>query len=69
MAAGDLIVAVNEKGLVQVVDTKAPQDAAVVGTLQLPLKEETKELLLSTPSLSGSHVFIRSDSKLWRLGE
>jgi outer membrane protein assembly factor BamB len=69
VAGGDRILAVNEKGLVQIVDTKAPQDSAVVGTLQLPLNEGSKELLLSTPSLSGGHVFIRSDSKLWRLGE
>lgn len=69
VAAGDRIVAVNEKGLVQIVDTNAPQDSAVVGTLQLPLNEETKELVLSTPSVSGRHLFVRSDSKLWRLGE
>lgn len=68
VAAGDRIVAVSEKGLVQIVDTKAPEDSAVVGTLQLPLKDEPKELLLSTPSLSGRHVFVRSDGKLWRLG-
>ena len=69
VAGGDRILAVNEKGLVQVVDTRAAQDAAVIGTLQLPLNEESKEMVLSTPSLSGKHAFVRSDSALWRLGE
>ena len=32
-------------------------------------REETKELILCTPALSGSHVFVRTDSTLWRLGE
>jgi outer membrane protein assembly factor BamB len=64
VAAGDRILAVNEKGLVQVVDTTAP-DGAVLGELQLPL--QGKEFVLSTPSLSGDHVFIRADSALWRL--
>jgi outer membrane protein assembly factor BamB len=68
VGAGQHLLAVNEKGLVQIVDTAAPE-GAVIGTLQLPLKEESKELILSTPSLSGKHVFVRTDSTLWRLGE
>ncbi len=66
VAAGDRILAVNEKGLVQVVDTTAAE-GAVVGELQLPL--QGKEFVLSTPSLSGNHVFVRADSALWRLGQ
>jgi outer membrane protein assembly factor BamB len=66
VAAGDRIAVVNEKGLVQVVDTTAPE-GAVINELQLPLKE--KELVLSTPAVSGDHVFIRGDSALWRLGK
>jgi outer membrane protein assembly factor BamB len=68
VAAGTRLLAVNEKGLVQIVDTAAPQ-GALLGQLQLPLKSEVKEMLLSTPSISGKHVFIRSDSNLWRLGK
>ena len=59
---------VNETGLVQVIDVTAPE-GAVTGQLQLPLNQETKELTLSTPALSGNHVFVRTDSTLWRLGE
>jgi outer membrane protein assembly factor BamB len=65
VAAGDRILAVNEKGLVQVVDTTAPE-GAVLSEIQLPLRE--KDLVLSTPALSGEHVFIRSDGNVWQLG-
>ena len=68
VGAGGRLFTVNEKGLVQVVDTAAPE-GAVLGELQLPLREETKELILCTPALSRSHVFLRTDSALWRLGE
>ncbi len=36
--------------------------------LQLPLKAETKELVLCTPALSDGKVFVRTDSALWRVG-
>jgi outer membrane protein assembly factor BamB len=68
VGARDHLVAVSEKGLVQIVDVAAPE-GAVAGQLQLPLKQENKELVLSTPALSGKHIFIRADSALWRLGE
>ena len=68
VGAGARLFTVNEKGLVQIVDIAAPE-GAVIGQLQLPLNEEAKELILCTPALSGSHVFVRSDSTLWRLGE
>jgi outer membrane protein assembly factor BamB len=66
VGSGDRAIAVNEKGLVHVVDTAAPE-GAVLSQFQLPLKEETKELILSTPALSGERVFVRSDSTLWCL--
>jgi outer membrane protein assembly factor BamB len=66
VGAGSRAVAVNEKGLVHIVDTAAPE-GAVLCQLQLPVKEETKELVLSTPALSGEQVFVRSDSTLWCL--
>jgi outer membrane protein assembly factor BamB len=66
VGAANRALVVNEKGLVQVVDVDAPE-GAVTGQLQLPLKESVKELVLSTPSLSGDLVFIRSDSTLWCL--
>jgi outer membrane protein assembly factor BamB len=68
VGAEQRVLVINEKGLVQVVDVSAPEGAAV-GQLQLPLNEEAKELVLCTPALSGKNIFVRSDSKLWRLGE
>ena len=64
---GKHLVAVSEKGLLQIVDTAGPE-GVVAGTLQLPLKEEPEELILSTPALSGGKIFIRADSALWCLG-
>jgi outer membrane protein assembly factor BamB len=68
VGAGQHLVAVSEKGLVQIVNAAAPE-GAILGQLQLPLQPDTKELVLSTPALSGKHLFIRTDSALWRLGE
>ena len=68
VGAGTRLLLVNEKGLVQVVDTTAPE-GAVTGQLQLPLKPDTKEVVLCTPAISGNHVYLRTDSALWRLGE
>ncbi len=68
VGAGQRLLMVNEKGLVQIVDISAPE-GAVLGQLQLPLKEEAKETILCTPALSGRQAYVRSDSTLWRLGE
>jgi outer membrane protein assembly factor BamB len=67
VGAGKHLVTVNETGLVQIIDVSAPE-GAVVGKLQLPLRKETKELILCTPALSGEHIYVRTDSTLWRLG-
>jgi outer membrane protein assembly factor BamB len=69
VAAGNRLLVVSEKGLVQVVDTAAPEGALVGKPLQLPLKGNSKELVLCTPAISGNHVYLRTDSALWRLGE
>jgi outer membrane protein assembly factor BamB len=66
VGAGERVLVVNEKGLVQIINTAAPE-GAVLSQFQLPLKEESKELILSTPALSGEQVFVRSDSTLWCL--
>ena len=68
VGAGHRLLAVNEKGLVQIVNIAATE-GTLAGDFQLPLKEEAKELILCTPALSGGHIFVRSDSALWRLGE
>jgi outer membrane protein assembly factor BamB len=67
VGAGKHLVVATEKGLLQVVDTTAPE-GAIVGSLQLPLKEDTKELVLCTPALSKGAIFLRTDSALWRVG-
>ena len=64
VGAGDRIVLINEKALLQVVNAAAPE-GEVLGQLQLPLNEATKELSLCTPALSGGRVFVRTDSTLW----
>ena len=68
VGAGSTLLAVNEKGLVQVVDVSAPE-GAIVGTLQLPLKADTKELILCTPALTGERILVRTDSTMWLLGK
>jgi outer membrane protein assembly factor BamB len=67
VGSGTRLLVVNENGLVQVVDVSGAE-GAIAGTLQLPLKKEAKELILCTPALSGDHVYLRTDSTLWRLG-
>lgn len=67
VGAGKQLVAVSEKGLLQIVDTTG--EGSVIGTLQLPLKKEPEELVLSTPSLSGGKIFVRADSALWKIGQ
>jgi outer membrane protein assembly factor BamB len=68
VGAGGRVALVSEKALVQVVDINAPE-GAVLGQLQLPLNEQTKELTLCTPALSGGQLFVRTDSTLWCLAE
>lgn len=58
---GKHLYLVSEKGLVQVVDTSAP-DGSVVSTLDL------KDTIIGTPSIAGGAVFIRSDKALVKLG-
>jgi outer membrane protein assembly factor BamB len=67
VGAGNRVLAVSEKGLVQVVEVGAAE-AKPLGQLQLPLHEDSKELILSTPALRGKHAYLRTDSTLWRIG-
>ena len=68
VGANGRLIAVNEKGLVQIVDATAPE-GKLLGEMQLPLKSDSKELILSTPAISGNRFFVRTDSALWSLGE
>ena len=67
VGSGKHLVAVCEKGLLQIVDTTG--EGSVVGSLQLPLKKDPDELVLSTPALSGGKIFVRADSALWKVGQ
>ena len=62
VAAGTVLYCVNEKGLLQVVDTAQPE-GAVLSELDLG------QTILSTPSIAHGAVYIRSDGKLWKLGK
>jgi outer membrane protein assembly factor BamB len=62
VAAGPLLYCVNEKGLLQVVDTSAPEGA-------LASELDLGKTVLSTPSIASGAVYVRSDAKLWKLGK
>ena len=62
VGAGNLLYCVNEKGLLQVVDTAAPQ-GAMVSELDLG------KTILGTPAIDNGAIFVRSDGKLWKLGK
>lgn len=62
VAAGALLYCVSEKGLMQVVDTTAPEGAV---TSEVDLGKT----ILSTPSIAHGAIYVRSDGKLWKLGK
>jgi outer membrane protein assembly factor BamB len=61
VAAGDYLYMVNEKGLVQTIDTTAPE-GAVVSSLDL------QDTFIGTPSIGAKALYLRSDKYLYRLG-
>jgi outer membrane protein assembly factor BamB len=62
VGTGSHLYCVNEKGLLQVVDTSQPE-GAIVSELDL------SGTVLSTPSIARGAVYVRSDGKLWKLGK
>lgn len=62
VGAGAYLYCVNEKGLTQVVDTFKPE-GEVISELDLG------ETVLSTPSIAGGAIYIRSDKLLWKIGK
>jgi len=60
VGAGTYLYCVNEKGLLQVVDITKPE-GEVVGSLNLG------EQILATPSIASGAIYLRSDTKLWKL--
>lgn len=59
VAADQFLYCVNEKGLVQVVDTTKPE-GEVVSEMDLA------EKILCTPSIAGGGIYFRSDTRLWK---
>jgi outer membrane protein assembly factor BamB len=51
---------INEKGLLQVVDTQAPE-GAVISSLDL------QDTFIGTPSIAHQSLYLRSDSFLYRI--
>lgn len=62
VAAGTTVYIASERGVLHAIDTAAPE-GAIAGKLDLG------ETILCTPSLSGSSIYLRSDSTLWRIGK
>jgi outer membrane protein assembly factor BamB len=59
--AGRFLYVPNEAGLLQVVDTSKPEG-------ELISEMDLGQTILSTPSISGNALFLRSDGKLWKVG-
>jgi outer membrane protein assembly factor BamB len=62
VAAGQFLYCVNEKGLVQVVDTAKPE-GEIVSELDLG------ETILATPSIARGAIYFRSDAHLWKFAK
>jgi outer membrane protein assembly factor BamB len=62
VAAGAFLYCVNEKGVLQVVDTSAPE-GVLVSEIDLG------KTVLSTPSIGHGAIYVRSDAKLWKIGK
>jgi len=60
--AGTTLYAISERGLLQAVDTTTAE-GTISGKLDLAAT------ILSTPSLSGNSLYLRSDNTLWRIGK
>lgn len=60
VAAGGFVYCASEKGVVQVVDPTKPEGAVVS-------KLELGETIVSTPSIAGGALYLRSDGRLWKL--
>ena len=58
--AGSKLYAVNEKGVVRVVDVTKPEGGQVVSEVDLG------QTILCTPAIANGALYIRSDAKLWK---
>jgi len=60
VAAGKRIYIVNERGIFQTIDPDAPEG-------KVTQEIELKETVLTTPAIANGAIYVRSDSKLWKL--
>lgn len=61
VASGGHLFVVSEQGDLQVIDPAPTDEGRIVRTIEL------KDTVLSTPAISSGALYVRSDSKLWRL--
>ena len=62
VAAGDYLYFVNEAGLMQIVDTTA-EEGEITGKLDLG------EQVLGSPAVSNGALYVRSNSKLYKVAK
>lgn len=62
VAAGHFVYCINEKGLVQVVDTTKPEG-------EVTSEVNLDEAILATPSIANGSIYFRSDAHLWKFGK
>jgi hypothetical protein len=62
VSAGKHLYFVNERGLMQVVDTEA-EEGAIVGTLNLD------EQILGSPAVGGGALYLRSNTKVYKIAK
>jgi outer membrane protein assembly factor BamB len=61
VASGDHLFIASEQGDLQVIDPSGAAEGKIVHTVEL------KDTILSTPAVSGGALFVRSDTKLWKV--
>lgn len=60
VAAGDCLYLVNEEGLLSIVDISG-DEGEIISTFDL------EQTVLCTPAIAGGSIFLRSDTRLWRI--
>lgn len=61
VASGGHLFIISEQGLLQVIDPRPANEGQIVTSIDL------KDTVLSTPAISGTALYARSEGQLWRL--
>ncbi len=64
VAIGSRLYIISERGVFQAVDTSAPEGKVLQ---EIELLSGSKENVMCTPAIADGAVYVRSDSKLWKL--